>query len=206
MKSIEDKILARIIRKGRSWAMTNRDFIDLAPVATVDWTLYRLKDKKVIRSIIRGIYDYPAFSNLLQEEMAPDLESVARAIARKNQWNIQISGSAALNYLGLTTQIPMRLIYFSDGTNRKYDIFGRIIEFKHIARKETKFKLPQSEIIVQALRELGEAQISSDVIEKIRAFVPRSERQKILKDTMFAPGWIHDKIKLICAEEDITNG
>ncbi len=135
MISIEDKIFARIKRKGRGWVMTNRDFTDLANSSSVDWCLYRLKDKKIIRPILRGIYDYPKFSELLQEELVPELGAVAQAIARKNQWHIQISGSAALNFLGLSTQIPMRTVYFSDGPNRNFEIGERILQFKHILLK-----------------------------------------------------------------------
>lgn len=202
MVSIEDKILKRIKSHGRGWAMTNSDFGDIAKTATIDWSLYRLKDKKLIRPLMRGIYDYPRFSEILQEELAPDMEMVARAIARKFRWNILISGNTALNYLGLSTQIPTRLIYFSDGPSRQYEVAGRILEFKHISFKEARFTNTKSEIVVQALRELGMARITTDVINKMRDFIPASDRNKVLKDTQFTTDWIHDKIKLICAEED----
>ena len=202
MVSIEDKILKRIKSHGRGWAMTNSDFGDIAKTATIDWSLYRLKDKKLIRPLMRGIYDYPRFSEILQEELAPDMEMVARAIARKFRWNILISGNTALNYLGLSTQIPMRLIYFSDGPSRQYEVAGRILEFKHISFKEARFTNTKSEIVVQALRELGMVRITTDVINKMRDFIPASDRNKVLKDTQFTTDWIHDKIKLICAEED----
>lgn len=202
MLSVEDKILARIKSHGRGWTMTNSDFGDLAKTATIDWSLYRLKDKKIIRPLLRGIYDYPRFSELLKEEMAPDMEMVARAIARKFQWNILISGNAALNYLGLSTQVPMRLTYFSDGPTRQYEIGSRTIEFKHISLKEARFANSKSEIIVQALRELGAEYITAEIINKIRNFIPASERNKILKDTQFTTDWIHDKIKLICSGEN----
>lgn len=202
MVSIEDKILKRIKSHGRGWAMTNSDFGDIAKTATIDWSLYRLKDKKLIRPLMRGIYDYPRFSEILQEELAPDMEMVARAIARKFRWNILISGNTALNYLGLSTQIPTRLIYFSDGPSRQYEVAGRILEFKHISFKEARFTNTKSEIVVQALRELGMARITTDVINKMRDFIPASDRNKVLKDTQFTTDWIHDKIKLICADED----
>ena len=202
MVSIEDKILKRIKSHGRGWAMTNSDFGDIAKTATIDWSLYRLKDKKLIRPLMRGIYDYPRFSEILQEELAPDMEMVARAIARKFRWNILISGNTALNYLGLSTQIPMRLIYFSDGPSRQYEVAGRILEFKHISFKEARFTNTKSVIVVQALRELGMARITTEVINKMRDFIPASDRNKVLKDTQFTTDWIHDKIKLICAEED----
>lgn len=206
MISIEDKIFVRIKRKGRGWVMTNRDFTDLANSSSVDWCLYRLKDKKVIRPILRGIYDYPKFSELLQEELVPELGAVAQALARKNQWHIQISGSAALNFLGLSTQIPMRTVYFSDGPNRDFKIGERILQFKHILLKETKIPSPQSEIIVQALRELGEDHVNGETIEAISKTIPGKDRAKILRDTQFTTGWIHDKIKLICQGAGKENG
>lgn len=205
MLSLEDKIFARIKGYGRGWVMTNSDFGDLGKTSSVAWCLYRLKDRKVIRPLLRGIYDFPKFSELLQEEMAPDMELTARAIARKFQWHIQISGNAALNYLGLSTQVPMKIVYYSDGPNRKYEILGRMIAFKHVSLKETKFSYPQSEIIVQALKELGEERITDAVIKTIREHIKDSEREKILKDTRFITDWIHDKIKLICVAEE-TNG
>ena len=178
MKSIEDKILARIIRTGRGFVMTNRDFWDIAKSASVDWCLYRLKDKKVIRPIIRGIYDYPKFSELLQEELAPDLGAVAQAIARKNQWHIQISGSAALNLLGLSTQIPVKTVYYSDGPTRNFMIGNRKLQFKHILLRETKIGSPKSEMIVQALSELGEDNITPEIIDKLKRQVKTTDHRQ----------------------------
>jgi len=206
MISIEDKILARIKRNGQSWAFTNRDFIDLASPSTLDWSLYRLKDKKQIRSLLRGIYDYPGYSKLLLEALPPDLVSVANAIARKFQWHIQISGDTALNYLGLCTQVPMRTIYYSDGPNRTYSILGRSIEFKHIRFNETKFLMPKSELVVQALLALGQEQATPDVIQKLRVFLPEKERPKVLKDTQYTIAWVYEIIKRICDDGAIDNG
>lgn len=202
MKSIEDKILARIIRTGRGFVMTNRDFWDIAKSASVDWCLYRLKDKKVIRPIIRGIYDYPKFSELLQEELAPDLGAVAQAIARKNQWHIQISGSAALNLLGLSTQIPLKTVYYSDGPTRNFMIGDRKLQFKHLLLRETKIGSPKSEMIVQALSELGEDNITPEIIDKLKRQITPKEREKLFSETLFIRDWIRKKIISICKEQE----
>ena len=202
MKSVEDKIIARIIRNGRGFVMTNRDFRDLGNSATIDWSLYRLKEKKVIRPIIRGIYDYPKFSELLQEELAPDFGAVAHAIARKNQWHIQISGSAALNLLGLSTQIPVKTVYYSDGPTRSFMIGGRKLQFKHILLRESKIGSPKSEMIVQALSELGEEHITPEIINALKRQLTGKERDKLLAETQFVRDWIHKKIILICQEQE----
>ena len=206
MKSIEDKIVARIIRNGRGFVMTNRDFWDIATPASVDWCLFRLKDKNVIRPIIRGIYDYPKFSELLQEELAPDLGAVAQAIARKNQWHIQISGSAALNLLGLSTQIPVKTVYYSDGPTRHFMIGERKLQFKHILLRETKIGSPKSEMIVQALSELGEEHITPEIMYTLKRQLTSKERDKLLSETRFVRDWIRKKIILICKEQETVHG
>ena len=206
MKSIEDKILARIIRNGRGFVMTNRDFWDIANPSSVDWCLFRLKERKLIRPSIRGIYEYPKFSELLQEELAPNLGSVAQAIARKNQWHIQISGSAALNLLGLSTQIPVKTIYYSDGPTRNFLIGERKLQFKHILLRETKIGSPKNEMIVQALSELGEEHITPEVVDSLKRQLTSKERDKLLSETSFVRDWIRKKIILICKEEEPVNG
>ena len=161
-----------------------------------------MKDKKVIRPIIRGIYDYPKFSELLQEELAPDLGAVAQAIARKNQWHIQISGSAALNLLGLSTQIPVKTVYYSDGPTRNFMIGNRKLQFKHILLRETKIGSPKSEMIVQALSELGEDNITPEIIDKLKRQITAKEREKLFAETQFIRDWIRKKIILICKEQE----
>ena len=198
METLEDKIFARIKRHGRGWVMTNRDFCDLGKSASVDWALHKLKKRKMIRSVLRGIYDYPQFSDLLQEEIEPSLADVAQALARKNQWHIQISGSAALYFLGLTAQVPVKTIYFSDGPTHQFAVNSRILYFKHIALKESKIASPKSEIVVQAIRELGEDFVTDEILQKIRNSLTENERRKLHSETQYVCSWIRKKIDGIC--------
>ena len=128
--SLEMKILQLLRRWGRGCVFSNSDFFSYGPSASVGRCLHSLKVKGIIRPLLRGLYDYPKFSTLLQEALAPDLHQVAMALARKHKWHIQPSGNAALNYWGLSTQVPTRILYFSDGPSRKFSIEGRMLEFK----------------------------------------------------------------------------
>ncbi|VGO15746.1 hypothetical protein PDESU_04331 [Pontiella desulfatans] len=65
--------------------------------------------------VLRGIYGYPRFSELLQDTMGPDFDQFAHALARKSGWRVQASGNTALNLLGISTQIPAQALYLSDG-------------------------------------------------------------------------------------------
>ncbi len=93
---------------------------------------------------------------------------MAQAIARKFNWRIQASGDAALNLLGLSTQVPGRYTYLSDGPDRSYQIGKTTLSFKKSALKNIGFKHRESGLIVHALKALGKDQIDSKVIDKIQ--------------------------------------
>jgi hypothetical protein len=197
----ENRILSRIRGTGSGWAFSPRDFLDISERATIDSALHRLAQKGQVRRVIRGVYDYPRFSELLEQELSPDIDQVARALARKFRWRIQPSGATALNLLGLSTQVPARAVYLSDGPTRGYKIGNTSLVFEHTALKEAGFKLRESGLIVQALRSLGQDRITPEIISKIRAWLPASLRPKILVDTKTATTWAYAVIQQIVQEE-----
>jgi len=68
-QTIENKALSRIYGSGRGWSFSPKDFADLGSRAAIDLALHRLNNKSTIRRVIRGIYDYPRYSELLLQEM-----------------------------------------------------------------------------------------------------------------------------------------
>jgi len=202
MQPIEDKIISRIYGHGRGWAFTANDFTAEFGRSTVDWVFHELVAKGMIRRIYRGLYDYPKYSELLQQELSPDFDQVAQAFARKFNWRIQPSGDAALNLLGLSTQVPGSLVYLSDGPNRKYAIGNYMLEFKKSALKDVGFKHRESGLIVQALKALGKERITERIIGRIRKQLDAEKRRQILRDTKPVTGWVYDYIKQICQASD----
>lgn len=197
MQSIEDKIYAMIRLNGRGSVFTNSDFYHIGNRKTVTWSLSSLRGRGIIRPLLSGIFDYPIYSELLQEWLAPDVDAVAQAIARKNQWHIQITGDAALNYLGLSTQVPGRYLYLSDAQSREYQLMNSTIEFNRSPLKQSRFKSRQTEIITQALLSLGESNLNDAVIAKITDFITEKEKPRILKDSRYAPAWIGELLRNI---------
>lgn len=205
-QTIENRVSYRIRGKGGGWAFSPRDFLDLGGRPTVDSALHRLAQRGDVRRVIRGIYDYPRFSQLLGQQLSPDMDQVARAIARKFGWRIQPSGATALNLIGISTQVPARAIYLSDGPDRSYKVGRIILTFEHTALKEAGFKLKESGLIVQALKSLGPDQITPEITSKIRAWLPESLRAKVLADTKTATGWAYSAIQRITQEDADLNG
>lgn len=197
MQPIDKKILSRIYGRGRGWAFTKTDFVTDFGEPNIHQALSSLNKSGSIRRISHGLYDYPRQSGVLGE-LSPDIDQVAHALARKFNWRIQPSGDTALNLLGLSTQIPGKWIYLSDGPSREYQIGLQTIGFRHSALKDTGFKLYESSLLVQALKAIGKEQIDQSTIERLSAWLASNLRKSILQDTRKTTGWVFEIIKRIC--------
>jgi hypothetical protein len=198
--SIEKRILKSIYARGYAWSFSGKDFSLLGSRAAIDIALHRLEKNGTIRRVCRGIYDLPKHSELLNQSLSPDLDSVANAIARKFGWRIQINGATALSLLRLSEQTPAMILYSSDGPSRKFKIGKNTIQFKHTSLKDAGFSLRESSIIVQALKSLGADRITEEVILAIRQWLDPRLRNKVLRDTKITTGWIQTAIAKICRE------
>jgi len=198
MQSVEQKIVSRIYGTGRGWTFSQSDFADLGTRASMDKALQSLVAKGTIRRVTRGIYDYPKLSKRVDTMLNPDIDQVARALARKNRWHIQPTGAAALNLLGLSTQIQGRYAYMSDGPSRVYDINGQELALRHTAVRNSGFKLRESALLVQGLKTLGPKRITDTTIAKLRKTIPDKLKPRILKDTRTAVSWVRNAIFKVC--------
>ena len=200
MQSIDNKLVSRIYGHQRGWAFSKNDFLDLGSDAAIRKALSRLETKGIVRRVLRGVYDYPRISSLLNETMGSDLDVLASAIARKSGWRIQPSENTALNLLGLSTQVPAKSIYLSDGPSKSYELGNRQLIFKKRALRESGFKHKESELVVLALKALGRDCIDSQICRTLSEKWTPDFWQKILRDTRTAPAWVCDIIRTITKE------
>ena len=117
-KSVKGKILAKIAKYGRNWIFSAQDFMPEFQRYEIYASLKALSDSGIIRKICRGVYAYPSYSELLAQPTAPDLYAVAQTVVAKCRWGIYPSGGTALNFFGLSTQIPVKLVFISNGPSK----------------------------------------------------------------------------------------
>ncbi len=194
-----EKVFFFISGHGRGWVFSSSDLMKKFTRQEADSTLSILTKNGKIRRISRGLYDYPKFSDLLKKDLSPDIDRIANAYARKFNWHIEMSGDTALNILGLSTQVPGRYVYLSNGPSREYKILDSIsLTFKKSSLKNIGFKHKDSRLIVRALQALGKGAVNDSVIRHIRKKIDLSNYAKILNDTSLTTSWIYEAIKNIC--------
>jgi len=197
MQTMRDQIVARIHRLGEGKAFSAKDFLDIGSRTTVDVTLASLTKEGKIRRIRRGLYDMPKFNPALGGKLSPDIDEAARAIARRQRWKIVPEGSWAANLLGLSTQVPSKIIYLTDGPNKEVPIGRRSIYFKHARPKAMAGLEGKFALAVQALRHLGKEAVGAREINTLRGALSAGEKRKLVKDTQFGVGWIYGVAKKI---------
>ena len=177
------------------------DFADIAEINNIRQCLSRLEQAGRITRILPGVYYQPAYSTLLDEYEAPSPHHVAEALARKFNWTIAPFGPTALNRLGLSTQVPAKWSYISDGPYNSFTIGKIEIEFKHRSNKEISGMSPMTALVIQAIRELGKNRVDDISIQRLRRMLTNEQKAALLTEAKQTTSWIYGYIKKICKEE-----
>lgn len=187
--SIEVLVKKRIIEHGRGWCFTPIHFLDLGNEASIRKALSQLQKQGVIRRLAKGIYDYPKIHDLLGT-IPPDLNEVAKAIAEKNGVQIQPAGAHAANLVGLSSQVPGRIIFLTEGPSRKVKIGNQEIILKKTTKKNMSSAGTREGLLIQALKNLGKNHIDQIARAQAKKFLKDSNEKEIRKNMKFAPAWV----------------
>ncbi|OAB29667.1 Transcriptional regulator, AbiEi antitoxin, Type IV TA system [Flavobacterium fryxellicola] len=189
MQSIELQIENEIESQAKGTLLFGDSFTNFGSSEAIRKALQRLEEKGFITRIAQGIYVRPIISNYIGEVL-PSAEEVATCIAKRDRAKIVPTGVYALNALGLSTQVPMNLVYLTDGAPRVIKIGKRTINFKRTTPKNLLAKGDISSLAIQALREIGSDQITDDEESKIIELLKKEDRSNLLHDIQLAPVWI----------------
>jgi hypothetical protein len=200
MQTMRDQIVARIERLERGKVFSAKDFLDIASRGTTDMALTALARQGTIRRVRRGLYDVPKINPALGGELSPGIDEAARAIARRQRWKIVPDGAWAANLLGLSMQVPAKIVYLTDGPNEEIPIGRRVVQLKHARPKTLAGLEGESALVVQALRHLGKDGLGSTEMEKLRILLSPAERRKLVKDPRFSVDWIYETAKKLSEE------
>ena len=189
-QSVQNRITDKLKTMPSGSVFFISDFSDLGTDVAIRQALQRLSEKEKVIRLAKGVYYYPKTDKLIGV-VKPTSDQIAQAIAKRDKARIIPTGSYALYKLGLTTQVPMNVVYLTDGSARKIQIGNQKIVFKKTSPRNLAVTHPLTALIIQGLKELGEENIDQHHISSISAIINKAENQdKIRENIRFAPVWI----------------
>jgi DNA-directed RNA polymerase subunit K/omega len=194
MLSIENQIEKVINTKRKGSLILPDDFIDYGSSEAIRKALDRLEDKKIIIRVAQGIYVQPKISQLIGP-LTPSAEEIAEAIAKRDRIRTIPTGSYALNALGLSTQVPMKIVLLTDGSPREIKVGKRTIKFKRTTPKNLMAKGKISRLVIQALKEIGNGKVKIEEEQKILELLKKENEKDLKHDIALAPVWIQKIMK-----------
>jgi len=171
----------------------------LAPRKTINNLLAMLALQHKLERIAAGIYYKPEYHPQLGM-LRPSVEVIAKAISRRDGARIIPTGPLALNKLGLSTQVPLRIVYLTDGSPRIVKIGNGEIRFRKANLKLLSIKGELSLLVMLALKELGIEGLDDEAKKKIIHALQQEPMEILLHDARLVPAWMqgifHEAIKI----------
>lgn len=185
------KTIEKIMEDNPGKIFSIHDFYDIATKNTVKSILYRLNEEGKIVRLLDGLYTRPKYSEILKEYSYPTVEEVAQKIADKFDWTVSPTKEIALNYTGLSTQIPNEYVYISDGAYREYIYRNKKIIFKHTSNRNITKYSKELSVLIQSIKAIGKDKLTEEDIKKLALFA-KNIKEDLQKDTSKLPFWIQD--------------
>ena len=197
--SLDKQILRKIKKAGRGSLFFVDSFAGLGNAKSVGKALERLVHTGELHRVATGIYVHPVKDNILGVVM-PGIEDIANAIAKRDKARILPTGSYALYKLGLSTQVPLNVVYYTDASARKIKMGKQTITFKKTSAKNLAAIGELSKLAVQALRTIGKDKVGDRELMQIRELLKKEKPYHLQHDIKLAPEWIRKLLRSVVRE------
>ena len=198
MKTTMNAVLRRIRARHRGSVFTPKQFTDLGSRAAIDQALSRLQRSGQIRRLARGVYEFPKVHPRIGV-LSPSSEAVAKAMAERTGSRITVSGAKALNLLGLSTQVPMQNVYWTEGPSRTIRIGNQTVALKHVAPSKMIGAGTEAGMVIQAVRSLGKRAVQEVPVQTLANRLPRSVKRAVRRLVHAGPIWSQPVLNRISA-------
>jgi hypothetical protein len=189
VKTVEKSILNRIRGSGVGVVFSPNQFLDLGGRSAVGVALHRLVKAGKIRRIRRGLYDLPG-TNPIVGQTAPDVIATVRALMDGSHAQWQFSGAYAANALGLSDQVPAKVVILTDGVPRKVALGKLMLMFRRAAPRNMLAAGRRAGLVVQALRYLKGSPVMSKHVAKLKKDLDADTKKDLQGITLKLPLWM----------------
>ena len=135
-----------------------------------------------------------------------NIDQVAKALARKAGTRLQPTGAYAANLMGLSEQVPAKVVFLTDGKSKRVRVGNLEISLKQTSPRNMITAGKISGLVIQALRYFGRAHVSEETIKRLERLLSADDKNQLMKDITYAPGWIRDLIRRLGSKEGLRHG
>lgn len=191
---IEKQIVRKIKKAKKGTIFFADDFSGIGNTKTINKCLERLVNSGVLYRVARGIFIRPKVDKIVGL-IIPGVDEIAVSIAKRDRARILPTGSFALYKLGLTTQLPLNIVYYTDASARKIRIGNFTITFKKTSAKNLSRIGNISKLVIQAIKDIGNGKVTKEETEKIIELLRNEKPSHLEHDLRLAPKWIKELIE-----------
>jgi hypothetical protein len=194
--SVAERVRAQVSRTGSGEPFSVREFLGLGPRASVDQALSRMARGGEIERVARGYYARPQVNEKLGRTVPVEPEKVVAAMARTAGATLNVHGAEAARRFGLTTQVPMRQVYFTSGRSRRVRLRTGEVTLVHAAQSRMGLAGTPAGEALSALLYLGRNEVTPEIVQQVRAALGKKEfaRLRAAAATTAMPAWLSDSL------------
>jgi hypothetical protein len=202
MEKTHTHITNNLSQRGEGELIFSTDFRGSGTEDAIRKALSRLTNTGQVKRLTHGIYYKPKVDPILGE-LRPGADEVVKMLAQKEKIKVRPAGAYAVHRLGLTTQVPTKLVYITNGHPKKFKIGKLQITFKATSPKKLETIGEISSLLIQALEEIGTENIDPETEKKILNLLLKEELSNLNHDLSLAPAKVNDYIvKLLKKQEN----
>jgi hypothetical protein len=205
LRSFDSLIARRVKASARGVVFTPDTFATLGSRTSIDKALQRLVARGELRRLSRGLYDKPRQDELLGV-LWPSVDAVVKAIAGRNRMRTQPAGGYAANLLGLSEQVPAKVLLLTDGLSRTVQAGPMRITLKRTTPRQMAAAGRLSGLLIQAFKSIGAQHLSKRHVEHLRATLPAEQRAKVADDIALAPVWMRPWLLAVVHDANPRSG
>lgn len=205
-QSAHSRIATIITRLKPGTIIFPSDFREAGTHIAIKNALSRLAKENKIERLAHGIYllpqNDPKFGKLY-----PSLEKIADTIASREHVTIKPAGAYALHRLGLSTQVPMKQVYITNGSPKRIRVGKGTIEFKATTARKLALQGPISSLIIQALSEYDQNELENDITlrKRIHELLLKEEPKFLKRDIKLAPAKVSDYLYKLMHQTNLND-
>jgi hypothetical protein len=194
MSTLHQQIMEHARQLPEGSLLRAKELLHLGGRAGIDQALCRLVRSGQLLRAGRGLYLRPIETRF--GTRSPDPHTVIAAIAKAKGETVATTGATAANALGLTTQVPLRIVYLTSGRTRRILVGSQTVDLRHAPRWQLELASSRAGLAIRALAWSGPER-AAEVTQTLRGQLSAAELRSLAQVQGRLPDWVAAQVSVL---------